>query len=123
MFYALKTLLICPVGRWDGDTSMMTTLILVGGTAVLTALYVATHRGSALQGAWADNTAVGLADLAQETMNLGHSHSQLTTKDWQIASLASLSDAEDLLDYLEANGYSQRELINLGNRCFAVRWR
>lgn len=106
----------------------MITLILVGGVAVVTALYVVTHhaanhRVSALQPVWADNTAVGLADLAQETMNLGNSHSQSTTKEWQIASLASLSDAEDLLDYLEANGHSQRELITLGNRCFAVRWR
>lgn len=102
---------------------MMITLILVGGAALVTALYVVAHRGSALQAAWADNTAVGLADLPQDTMNLGNPQSQPATKDWQMASLASLSDAEDLLDYLEANGHSRRELITLGHRCFAVRWR
>ena len=34
-----------------------------------------------------------------------------------------LTDAEDLLDCLENQGIDERELVILGNSCFAVRWR
>ena len=42
---------------------------------------------------------------------------------WNVTSVPALSDAEDLLDALEMNGFSERELIVLGNSTFAVRWR
>jgi len=43
--------------------------------------------------------------------------------EWQRATVATLRDAEELLDALENRGYSERELIEIGNSCIAVRWR
>ena len=43
--------------------------------------------------------------------------------DWQLATVPALCDAEELLDRLENWGFEERELIVLGNACFAVRWR
>lgn len=42
---------------------------------------------------------------------------------WQVATLTSLSEVEDLLDSLEARHFAQREVRTLGNNCFRVRWR
>ena len=42
---------------------------------------------------------------------------------WQKQVIAHGSDAEELLDMLETQGYAERELVVLGNSCFAVRWR
>jgi hypothetical protein len=43
--------------------------------------------------------------------------------EWHIATVATLSDVEDLLDCLEANGVCEREVVSLQNNLFAVRWR
>ncbi|MGL6074455.1 MAG: hypothetical protein ACRC8S_09875 [Fimbriiglobus sp.] len=43
--------------------------------------------------------------------------------DWQIATLSSLSDVEDMLDSLEAHGIENREVHCLANNVFAVRWK
>jgi hypothetical protein len=43
--------------------------------------------------------------------------------DWQLTTCSALHDAENLLDKLETKGVTERELLVLGNRCFAVRWR
>jgi hypothetical protein len=42
---------------------------------------------------------------------------------WQVATLANLSQVEDLLDSLEAHGVTEREVVTLQNNLFAVRWR
>jgi hypothetical protein len=42
---------------------------------------------------------------------------------WQIATLTTLSEVEDLLDCLEAHDVGEREVIALDNNRFAVRWR
>ena len=42
---------------------------------------------------------------------------------WQVATLHSLSEVEDLLDSLEARHVAQREVRTLGNSTFRVRWR
>jgi hypothetical protein len=44
-------------------------------------------------------------------------------QDWHLATVATLSDVEDLLDCLEANGVSEREVVSVQNNMFAVRWR
>ncbi len=99
---------------------MITTFLVAGAAVSLTALFVATRTAArpALAG---ENTAVGLQDAAAETL-VGGVAGQARS-DWQLTTLDDLSDAEDLLDSLEAHGYADRELILLGNSSFAVRWR
>lgn len=43
--------------------------------------------------------------------------------DWKLMTVTSLRDAERLLDWIEAHGFAERELVVLGNASFAVRWR
>jgi hypothetical protein len=103
-----------------------TLLMIVGVTIAITAVCVVASRAydviaePALAG---ETTAVGLADPAAETLG-GHNEVHTTTQsDWQLTTVSDLCDAEDLLDCLEYQGYTERELLILGNSCFAVRWR
>lgn len=103
---------------------MALTLLLIGGAALAAATaFVITSRPyeAALAG---QTTAVGLTDPAADTLAGGNQGpSSATRTDWQLTTVSALSDAEDLLDYLEARGYAERELVVLGNSTFAVRWR
>jgi len=105
----------------------MTITFLLVGAAILatTALFVVAARGSAVHPALAaDNTAVGLRDASTDTLRGGDpTITPMPRGDWQITAVEHLSAAEDMLDCLEANGIAERELIVLGNSCFAVRWR
>ena len=42
---------------------------------------------------------------------------------WNNTTLNRLSDAQDLLDCLEANGFAEREFEIRGNSSYLVRWR
>jgi hypothetical protein len=42
---------------------------------------------------------------------------------WQVRSLSSLRDVESFLDQLEVHGCGEREVLSLGTKSFAVRWR
>lgn len=106
---------------------MTLTLLLVGAIAIsFTAAYVVTSRAydiavePALLG---EATAVGLADPTADTLNSHNPAGSSTACDWNLTTVTALSDAEDLLDSLEMQGYEERELMVLGNSCFAVRWR
>lgn len=105
---------------------MTFTILLIGGAVLgTTALFAIATRGSAVHPALAsDNTAVGLRDASVDTL-LGGTPPQAAarTGNWQLTTVNDLHDAEDLLDYLEANGAGDRELVVLGESCFAVRWR
>ena len=51
-------------------------------------------------------------------------HAQLPDPNvWQSVTVADLATAEELLDLAEAYGYSERELVVLGESAFLVRWR
>jgi hypothetical protein len=41
----------------------------------------------------------------------------------QSVGVGSLAAAEEMLDWLENNGYAERELVILGESAFEVRWR
>lgn len=102
---------------------MFTTLMLVAAAAVTaTVLYAVASRAAtvALAG---EHTVVGLGDPTSDTLASGDRVQVPTHTDWQLATVTDLSDAEDLLDTLENQGYAERELVVLGNACFAVRWR
>ncbi len=101
---------------------MVITLFIVAGTAVsLTALYVMATQAAVRPALAGQNTVVGLADPSSETL-AGNSPAR-PRADWQLTTVDDLTDAEDLLDSLESRGYEDRELVVLGNSCFAVRWR
>src|SRR5262245_61375348 len=42
--------------------------------------------------------------------------------EWQSATVSDLAEAEELLDWAEAQGYEERELILLADATFLVRW-
>lgn len=101
---------------------MAITLLIVAGAAVsLTALYMMATQVAARPALAADNTVVGLADPASETLR--SDAPARPRADWQLAAVNDLTHAEDMLDSLESHGYEDRELVVLGNSCFAVRWR
>jgi hypothetical protein len=60
---------------------------------------------------------------ASETLAGHNGKISPTHSDWQLATVSALCDAEEMLDHLECQGYKERELLILGNSCFAVRWR
>ena len=101
---------------------MGVTLFIIAGVALTAAAaYVATTRSAVHPALAGQNTVVGLSDPAAETL-VGRTPNIIRT-DWQLTTVDDLTDAEDLLDCLEAQGYADRELVVLGNSCFAVRWR
>jgi hypothetical protein len=101
---------------------MAITLFVVAGAAVsLTALYVMATQAAARPALAGENTVVGLADPSAETLRIDAP--ARPRADWQLATVHNLSEAEDILDSLEAHGCEDRELVVLGNSCFAVRWR
>lgn len=99
----------------------ITFLILAGAAVSLTALYVMATQAAVRPALAGDNTVVGLADAASETLR-GDTPARARTE-WQLATVDNLTRAEDLLDSLEARGFADRELVVLGNSCFAVRYR
>ena len=101
---------------------MAITFVIIAGAAIgLTALYVMATQAAVRPALAGDNTVVGLADPAAETLRMNTP--ARTATEWQLTTVDNLSRAEDLLDSLEAHGYADRELVVLGNSCFAVRYR
>lgn len=104
---------------------MTFTLLLIAGvtTAILAAAVMVGRGYDVMEPALAgETTAVGLADPAAETLN-GHNQNARDVQDWHLATVPALWEAEELLDYLEAQGYAERELVVMGNSCFTIRWR
>lgn len=101
---------------------MAVPLLIAGIAIVFTAAYIMAARSAADAALAGEHTAVGLADAGSETLVGGHLQPRACS-DWQLTTVNDLHDAEDLLDCLEAQGIDERELVVLGNSCFAVRWR
>lgn len=96
--------------------------IAAGAVLGLTAVYVLTSRSAVHAALAGQNTQVGLHDPAAETLSDGGNKAAVHA-DWQLTPVDSLTDAEELLDCLEAHGHAERELVVLGNSSFVVRWR
>lgn len=62
---------------------------------------------------------VARKDSPQQTPQV----SSTDAEGWQCREHLNKSDAENLLDWLEANGYSQRETTVAEDGSFTVRWR
>ncbi|HEY3787245.1 MAG TPA: hypothetical protein VGL71_00265 [Urbifossiella sp.] len=99
----------------------ITMFIAVGAAVSISALFALAVRTQAHPALAGENTLVGLHDAGAETL-VGGGPSRVIA-DWQLTNVADLTDAEELLDSLEACGYLDRELVVLGNSSFAVRWR
>jgi hypothetical protein len=103
---------------------MMFTLLTVAVLAVtITAVYVYATKAEPAEALAGETTIANSADPASETLASGRHVVPMTRTDWQLTTVSALSDAEELLDVLECQGYAERELVVLGNSCFAVRWR
>ena len=101
---------------------MLFTLLTVAGVAItLTAVYVFATKTEVE--ALAGETTIANAAESAETLASGRPVVPATRTDWHLTTVSALRDAEELLDVLECQGFAERELVVLGNSCFAVRWR
>lgn len=102
---------------------MTLAVLAIAGVAItLTAAYVLTTKVEPAE-ALAGETTFADAVASAETLSGGCHHPASARTDWQLTTVSALNDAEDLLDTLENQGFAERELVVLGNSCFAVRWR
>jgi len=101
---------------------MTLTLLIAGAAVAISFMYVMTARAGSPALA-SEQTAVGLGDPANETLAYGNQPQVANRTDWRMTTVDDLTAAEDLLDCLENQGIEERELVILGNSCFAVRWR
>ena len=103
----------------------VTLLLIAAGVFLLVALYAIAfrpHQETVLAGQY---TTRGLSDPASETF-AGPARIAVLNRaypEWQLTNVQDLTAAEDLLDCLESRGIQERELIVLGESCFAIRWR
>jgi hypothetical protein len=100
-----------------------TLLTIACCTAAITAVYVLVAKAEPAEALAGETTLSNSADPATETMASGHHQTPATRTEWQLTTVTALSDAEELLDMLENQGIEERELVVMGNSCFAVRWR
>jgi len=104
-------------------------LVLLGGGGIaITAAYVmsgrsAIHAALAGQTTGGQTTSVALNDPGAETLPAGGGVRTPPPSEWHLTTVTDLTAAEELLDCLENQGVAERELVVLGNSCFAVRWR
>jgi len=101
----------------------LTLLLVVGSVVALSAVFVVATRPYEAPALAGENTVVGMTDPAADTLAGNHGGNACVRSDWHLTTVSALCDAEDLLDCLETQGYAERELVVLGNSCFAVRWR
>jgi hypothetical protein len=100
----------------------LTILALAGTFAALAAVYAVITKAEPAQ-ALAGETTISDAVAAAETLAGGREVPPLGRTDWKLTTVTALCDAEELLDVLEMKGFTERELVVMGNSCFAVRWR
>jgi hypothetical protein len=105
---------------------MTLTILLIGGITIAIVAVSVISNGSyavaepALAG---ETTGIDLANPSIDTLVIKKGAGSCVQTDWNLTTVTALRDAEEMLDYLEMRGYSERELLILGNSCFAVRWR
>jgi hypothetical protein len=103
---------------------MLFTLLTVAGvTIALSAVYVFATTTEPVESLAGETTLANSADPAAETLTSGRHDGPVARNDWHLTTVSALCDAEELLDVLECQGVAERELVVLGNSCFAVRWR
>lgn len=99
----------------------ITLFIVVGAGILFTATYVVSSHVISEPATAGENTIVGLGDSMSDTLSGGDAVA--APREWQVTTVSTLRDAEDLLDSLEAHGFGERELVVLAQDAFAVRWR
>jgi hypothetical protein len=103
---------------------MLTLLTITVTSLVLTAVYVLIAKSQPVEALAGEATMANAAATGETLVADRQSGSATGTRaDWQLTTVSSLGDAEELLDVLENQGATERELVVLGNSTFAVRWR
>jgi hypothetical protein len=103
---------------------MLLALFAFGGIIAFSAVFVvATQVEETVNPLLADDSSTGLADPAADTLAGHHPITPPPIGDWQLCTVASLREAEAVLDCLEQQGVAEREQVIHGNSSFAVRWR
>lgn len=102
---------------------LFTVLTLAAVALTFTAVFVYATKTEPAEALAGETTLANATDPATETLASGRHLTPATRTDWQLTTVSALSDAEELLDMLECQGFAERELVVLGNSCFAVRWR
>jgi hypothetical protein len=110
-------------------TGLLLATVLTAAASIVTlvVLYAVATRPDAVPSGVVDpfQPATG-SDPSADTLPTGCAMSKTTppaASEWQITTVTNLSQVEDLLDCLEAQGFAEREVLTLGNSSFAVRWR
>ena len=99
---------------------LLTILIAAGVTVVLSATFAVIAKVDPLDVLASETTLSGSAS-ASDTAIVGRTLTQTTAPAWNVTTISNLHDAEELLDMLENQGFAERELVLMGNACFAVR--
>jgi hypothetical protein len=102
---------------------MLTLLTMTGTVVVLMAVYVLVGKDRPAEALAGETTLSTAADPAETLVTDRNPDPTEPSADWQLTTVSSLLDAEELLDTLENQGVAERELVVLGNSTFAVRWR
>jgi hypothetical protein len=106
---------------------LLPTAIAIGSAvASLMAMSATVAREELLRPATVNPFSPSVGDPSADTLSSADAMAQTVfapAHDWQVATLDSLHDVEDLLDSLEAHGVETREVLALTDRCFAVRWK
>lgn len=101
---------------------MLTVLMVAGVVGALLAGYVLSTKPSIAE------APTGPAPVANtqpdpETLRTAHQDQLVVRNKWRRTTVHALHDAEQLLDLLENQGFTERELIVRGHSQFAVRWK
>ena len=103
----------------------MSPVLWAAGAAVVL-LYLFTRRFARSAPAALADTAVHRLDWQtayQHHPLTGGRRSEVNAEGWRMVAVGGLAAAEDLLDAVERAGFTESELIVLGEAVFVVRWR
>lgn len=108
------------------STMTLLTLGFIFTTAAMAAMCVVATRSSLLEPAVASPYGGLRADPSNDTLcgavNMTV-YPPALPGEWQTLQLSSLHEVEQTLDSLENHGVLNREVVTMGNDCFAVRWK
>ncbi len=101
---------------------MLTVLTVAGVVGALLAAYVLSAKPQVAQ-APTGFTLVANTRPDLEMLPLVCQDQPVPRNEWCMISVHTLNDAEQLLDLLENQGFTERELMVKGHSQFAIRWK
>ncbi|MCS6865573.1 MAG: hypothetical protein RMJ56_10510 [Gemmataceae bacterium] len=101
---------------------MFTVLTVAVFVGALLAVYVHSTKHYAVEALTGETTLANSLPEA-ETLRIVRQESPPPSPEWRMTTVNALHDAEELLDLLEYQGFTEREILVLGHSQFAVRWK